>query len=127
MKTPPLRRTGKRASTTAVSSAPTAGDARRMPAPQGPMWRMSRAKIGRSAVTPPNRVAIRSNDMAPSTAWQRQMKRKPAISESQLIFGRSAGIGGVGGRELAAAAPAGHKGPTPQAKAGPQNEKQPPT
>src|SRR5262247_3935144 len=96
MKKPPLRCTGKRVSTAAVSSAPMAGDERRRPAPQAPMSRMSRAKIGISAVTPPNSVAIRSNDMAPSTALQLQMKRKPATSECQLSFGRSAATGGCG-------------------------------
>ena len=38
------------------------------------------------------------------TAGQRQMKRKPATSESQFTFGRSVGMGVFGSRKLATAA-----------------------
>jgi hypothetical protein len=45
---------------------PTAGAARRKPNPISPTPRMSRAKIGRSAVAPPKRTAKRSRLSAPS-------------------------------------------------------------
>ncbi|MNN26231.1 hypothetical protein D3C81_1397320 [compost metagenome] len=42
--TRPTRRfSGLRASQSAVTSAPMAGDERSSPSPQGPVWRMSRA------------------------------------------------------------------------------------
>ena len=58
-------------------SAPSAGALRSRPSPAGPTARMSRAKIGSSAVAPPNSTQNRSSEIAPSTASVRQMKRTP--------------------------------------------------
>ena len=43
----------------------TGGMARSRPSPHGPVWKMSRAKIGSSAVAPASSTATRSSVMAP--------------------------------------------------------------
>ena len=58
---------GQRASASAVTMAPAAGAARKMPKPSGPVRKMSRAKIGNSAVALPSSTANRSSSTAPST------------------------------------------------------------
>ena len=77
----PLRRcTGQRVSSSDITNAPAAGAARSNPKPQGPVCRMSRAKIGSSATAPPSSTANRSSETAPSTTGRCAMKRSPASS-----------------------------------------------
>src|SRR5581483_10001919 len=96
MMRPAARVTGSRVSKEATTSAPIAGALRRRPKPQTSMCRMSRAKIGSSATTPPNSVATMSSDMAPSIAGSFQMKCIPAKIVAQVTFGRSVGAAGIG-------------------------------
>ncbi len=75
---PTRSRSGRRASTTAATSAPTAGALRRAPSPTGPTSRMSFAKIGISAAAPPRSTANRSSEIAPSRTGVRRMSATPA-------------------------------------------------
>ena len=71
---PPTRRvSGEVVSTAVIASAPIAGAARNSPSPSGPVWKISSAKIGSSAVVPPSRTANRSSEMMPSTIGLRRM------------------------------------------------------
>jgi hypothetical protein len=83
MRRPARARIGWCASHNAMSAAPTAGELRRMPSPHGPVCRMSRAKMGRSAVAPPNSTAKRSSEMAPRMAFLANTKRTPSSSPFQ--------------------------------------------
>ncbi|MCY1433958.1 hypothetical protein D9M71_500000 [compost metagenome] len=81
---PTLRSTGKRASHSDISKAPTAGAERNRPRPQGPVSRMSLANTGSSAVAPPSNTANRSREMAPRMSGRLRIKRIPASKESRL-------------------------------------------
>src|SRR4249920_1962413 len=88
---------GQRAMMNEHVSAPTAGAARINPNPQDPTAKMSRAKIGSSAVAPAKITANMSSDMAPSTTGLRRTKFTPANSVSndngvRLAVGRSSGM-----------------------------------
>ena len=80
-----------RASHSDISSAPTAGAARSRPRPHGPVCRMSRAKIGSSAVAPPSSTANRSSEMTPSTSGRARMKCTPANTDLQRGGSRGGG------------------------------------
>src|SRR5262249_22768371 len=73
---------GQRATTNEQVSAPTAGTARINPSPKDPTAKMSRAKIGSSAVAPAKITANMSSDIAPSTTGLRRTKFTPANSVS---------------------------------------------
>ena len=74
----PARRGGGRsASRPDISTAPTAGAARRAPSPCGPTCRISSAKIGRMATAPPNSTASRSSVIAPRKIGRREEERQP--------------------------------------------------
>jgi hypothetical protein len=77
-------RIGKRASSSAKSSAPIEGAARKRPRPQGPVWRMSRAKMGRRATAPPSSTAKRSSVIAPRMMGWAKMNRRPASTSADL-------------------------------------------
>src|SRR5437764_1496501 len=61
-----------------IINDPAAGAARRTPSPSGPTWRI-RAKIGKSAVAPPNKTEKRSSVIADSKTGCRHRNRKPAF------------------------------------------------
>ena len=63
-------------------SAPMAGAERNRPSPHGPVSRMSRAKIGSSAVAPPRNTANMSSDRVPRMMRSRRTKRKPPSSDA---------------------------------------------
>ena len=88
---PTLRSTGQRASTTDMSKAPTAGEARSNPSPQGPTCSTSLANIGNNAVAPPSNTANKSSEIAPSTGLLCQMKRKPANTVARVTSSAGGG------------------------------------
>ena len=65
-------------------SAPIAGAERSSPSPHGPVSRMSRAKIGSSAVAPPSNTANMSSDSVPRMMRSCRTKRKPPSSDVRL-------------------------------------------
>ena len=65
-------------------SAPIAGAERSRPSPHGPVSRMSRAKIGNSAVAPPRNTANMSSDSVPRMMRSPRTKRKPPSSDDRL-------------------------------------------
>ena len=69
---PLCRRSGKYASTTAVTTAPTPPAARNQPSPIGPTCRISCAYTGSSATAPPSNTANISSEIDPSTTFSRQ-------------------------------------------------------
>ena len=87
---PSTRRRRRRARTTDIASAPIAGAARKRPSVQGPDCRISRAKIGNSAVAPPSSTAKRSSDSVPSSTGLRQTNTSPPTRD------RNVGGAGVG-------------------------------
>ena len=75
---PTCRRRLRRESQTDITSAPIAGAALSRPRPQGPVCRMSRAKMGSKAVAPPSSTANRSREITPSTTGRARMNEMPA-------------------------------------------------
>src|SRR5215831_1258213 len=69
---PLARVTDRCARTAATITAPAAGAPRRAPNPHELMSKISRAKMGKRAVTPPNSVAARSSDIAPRRTGRAQ-------------------------------------------------------
>ncbi len=69
---------GRSASRPDISTAPTAGAARRAPRPCGPTCRISSAKIGRMATAPPNSTASRSSVIAPRKIGRVKRNASPA-------------------------------------------------
>ena len=88
---PAPRSIGWRVSQADISSAPAAGAARSRPRPQGPVCRMSLAKIGSSAVAPPSSTANRSSEMAPSSTGLSRRKCTPANTSPQRALPRGGG------------------------------------
>ena len=58
------------------------GALRKNPKPSGPTCRISRAKIGNSAVAPPNSTANRSSEIAPSTTGRERTNFTPSATRS---------------------------------------------
>ena len=65
-------------------NAPAAGADRRRPSPQGPVPKISFAKIGKSAAAPPSSTATMSSVIAPSSAWRLRLNHSPAKTESSV-------------------------------------------
>ena len=61
-----------------VISAPIEGAARKYPKPSGPTFKISSAKIGKRAITPPNSTETKSREIDHSTILLFQIKRKPS-------------------------------------------------
>ena len=74
---------GRRASSSDIASAPTAGAARSRPRPHGPVWRMSRAKIGNSAPAPARNTAHMSSAMVPRMTRSLQHEAEAAHQRAQ--------------------------------------------
>src|ERR1700682_130869 len=87
---PTRRAIGQRVSASAVTSAPAAGAARNAPKLSGPDMKMSRTKIGSSAVALPSSTANRSSKMAPSTTLCWPMKTRPLNSRLRSTGSRGA-------------------------------------
>ncbi len=87
---PTRRAIGQRVNTSAVTSAPAAGAARNAPKLSGPDMKMSRTKIGSSAVALPSNTANRSSRMAPSTTLCWPMKTRPLNSRLRSTGSRGA-------------------------------------
>ena len=87
---PTRRAIGQRVSASAVTSAPAAGAARKAPKLSGPDMKMSRTKIGSSAVALPSSTANRSSKMAPSTTLCWPMKTRPLNSRLRSTGSRGA-------------------------------------
>ena len=86
---------GRCARSTPISTAPSAGAARRTPNPCGPTCRISEANTGNSASAPPRNTEKRSSDMAPRMSGWLQTKRRPVSRFSiigDLVMNRLAGL-----------------------------------
>ena len=62
----------------APTNAPAAGAAARKPSPAGPVWKVSRARTGKSDVGIPKIIALRSITNEPRIARRRRAKRRPS-------------------------------------------------
>jgi len=71
------------AAKTVEAANEAAGELRKMPSPHGPVCRISRVKMGRSAVAPPNSTAKRSSETAPRMAFLANTKRTPSSNPLQ--------------------------------------------
>ena len=69
---PACRLGGRRVAISITPRAPSEGAVRIRPSPTGPTWRMSEAKIGRSAMAPPKKTANRSSAIEPIRAGVRE-------------------------------------------------------
>ena len=81
---PTRRFSGRPESTDPTTTAPIPGAARSSPLPNAPTCRIVWEKTGKSAVAPPNSTAIRSSEIAPSSAGVSKMKRTPARASDRL-------------------------------------------
>lgn len=91
---PLFRSGGCRVAHSITSRAPTAGAASISPNPRGPTPRMSEAKTGSSATTPPNSTANRSSAIDPRiTGSRRTNLRPPRMLWAMLSRSGGAGCG----------------------------------